>query len=104
MREYLFRGNEGGQVILLRDVLLSVLKDQVFLSAFLEELSGPILWLPFFACSLIIYAVVREIVPERRICEIQVLLSVMESEIRSLSTRVATLGEPQSEASGLTLV
>ena len=66
-------------------------------------LPRPVLWLPYLAFRLIIDAVVREIVPKRRICEIQVLSGVMEAESRSLATRVATLGEAQREASKLTL-
>jgi hypothetical protein len=104
MRENLFRSSEGGQlVVLLGDVLFSVLEYQVFLPAFRDVLSRPVLWLPCLAFRLIIDAVVREIVPKRRICEIQVLFGLMEAESRSLATRVATLGEAQREGSTLTL-
>ena len=66
-------------------------------------LPRPVLWVPCLALRLIIDAVVREIVPKRRICEIQVLLGLMEAKSRSLATRVATLGEAQREASELAL-
>jgi hypothetical protein len=100
MRENLFGGRECGQLVVsVGYVLLAILEYQVFLPAFRDVLSRSVLWLPCLAFRLIIDAVVREIVPKRRICEIQVLLGLMEAESCSLTTRVATLGETQREAS-----
>ena len=104
MRENLFGGRQCGQlVVLLGDILLAVLEYQVFLPALRDVLPSPVLWVPFLALRLIIDAVVREIIPKCRICEIQVLLGLMEAESGSLASRVATLGEPQREPSMLAL-